>query len=159
MRAFQGPNRLSGNAVRLGSLLLDMLSPKGALFPSIATLAARLGVCADTIQRGLDRLCQLGFIDWTRRVRRVGELVQQTSNAYFFCCETGNQEGVLKGLIPLPQFDRGAPARGRKEALERDGGEATPQDDRAAAAGAVAILRLWGDQAAADRLAGRWAIR
>lgn len=148
MKAFHGPGKLTGHAVLLGQLLLDMLGKGGELFPSMETLSRRLGVCLDTIQRALQRLRQLGFLNWTRRLVRIGGRVRQTSNAYHFRCETGTRQQVLKSMNPVPLTERNARVRAQSGSGE----------DRAAAASAVQQLRSLGMHAEADRLARQWGI-
>ena len=86
LRLARGPGRLSSTAVALGEILLRTLGADGRLDPSIATLAARLGNAApSTVTRCLERLRQLGFLSWTRRLvrdARTGWRAAQTSNAY-----------------------------------------------------------------------------
>lgn len=147
MRAFNGPGRLTATARLIVPELLGMLGKDGALFPGIATLADRLGKCSDAVRVGLKRLKQLGFLNWTRRLVRHGDRVRQTSNAYAFRCDTGNQQGFLRSLIlPVPLTERSARA-----SAERGSGAAFP-----AMAPAFLALR---ERRMADLNAAWWAQR
>jgi hypothetical protein len=112
MKAHRGPGRLTANAVAIGERLLGMLGPKGALFPAVATLAKLQGISASTVSLALKRLKQGGFLNWTRRLVRVGNRVRQTSNAYAFRCDIGTRQPVLFPLIlSVPLMERDARAR------------------------------------------------
>lgn len=76
------PGRLTIAAAHVGRILCDMLGPDGRLDPCCATIAAKAGVCVDTVRRAIGQLRQFGFLDWTRRLLRTAWRVEQTSSAY-----------------------------------------------------------------------------
>ena len=79
------PNRLTIAGAEVARVLLEMIGPDGRLDPSIETLAARAAVNPSTVTRALARLCELGFIRWTRRLVRDAASAwrtEQTTNAY-----------------------------------------------------------------------------
>ena len=71
----------------LHALVFDFLNHRtGRLDPSYAAIARKAGVCVRTVASALQRLRELGILDWVRRCaanRRDGRSVlEQESNAY-----------------------------------------------------------------------------
>ena len=76
------PGRLTIAGAEIGRLLLNMMGADGRLDPMLDTIAKKARVCRSTVQRALDQLRALGFLDWTRRLVRDRDGTRQTSNAY-----------------------------------------------------------------------------
>ena len=77
----------------LHSLIFDFLNHRtGRLDPSYAAIAAKAGVCVRTVASALQRLRELGILDWVRRCAetwRNGRFVlEQENNAYGLQPET-----------------------------------------------------------------------
>ena len=71
----------------LHALIFDFLNHRtGRLDPSYAAIAAKAGVCVRTVATALQRLRELGILNWVRRCAeswRDGRFVlEQESNAY-----------------------------------------------------------------------------
>ena len=75
-------NRLPAKQERAGKALLKRLGEDGRCDPSHRTLAADAGVSESTVERGLNRMRELGLVRWQNRLVRNGWRAEQTSNAY-----------------------------------------------------------------------------
>jgi hypothetical protein len=65
LRQHRQPARVPVSALVLGRMLLEMLESDAEPDFDRRSLAARVGVCGETISRGLVRLRALGFLGWT----------------------------------------------------------------------------------------------
>jgi len=71
----------------LHALIFDRLNfASGRLDPSHADIARQANVCERTVRNGLNRLRDLGILNWVKRCRQVqqasGFIMEQISNAY-----------------------------------------------------------------------------
>ena len=87
----------------LHALIFDFLNHRtGRLDPSYAAIAAKAGVCVRTVATALQRLRELGILNWVRRCAeswRDGRFVlEQETNAYAVLPETG-----WRGYRPPPE--------------------------------------------------------
>ena len=87
----------------LHALIFDFLNHRtGQLDPSYAAIANKAGVCVRTVATALQRLRELGILNWVRRCAeswRDGRFVlQQETNAYTVLPETG-----WRGYRPQPE--------------------------------------------------------
>ena len=87
----------------LHSLIFDFLNYRsGRLDPSHATIARAAGVCERTVRNALNRLRDLGILNWVRRYAeswRDGRFVlEQETNAYAVL-----PEGQWRGYRPPPE--------------------------------------------------------
>lgn len=73
---------ITGDQLHVALALLRLLGPGGRLDPSHATLATLAGCRDRTVRRALQRLAELGFATWQRRIRRDGWRAVQDTNAY-----------------------------------------------------------------------------
>ena len=58
------PGRLTIAAAEIGRVMLNMMGADGRLDPMLDTIAEKARVCRSTVQRALDQLKALGFLDW-----------------------------------------------------------------------------------------------
>ena len=87
----------------LHSLIFDFLNHRtGRLDPSYAAIAAKAGVCVRTVATALQRLRELGILNWVRRCAeswRDGRFVlEQETNAYGLL-----PESQWRGYRPPPE--------------------------------------------------------
>ena len=87
----------------LHALIFDFLNHRtGRLDPSYAAIAAKAGVCVRTVATALQRLRDLGILNWVRRCAenwRDGRFVlEQETNAYAVL-----PESQWRGYRPLPE--------------------------------------------------------
>ena len=73
---------------RIGEIMVRMMADDGRLDPSMQTLASLAAVSRQTVVAALARLEEFGFLRRTRRLVRVGNRVEQTSNAYVLSVPT-----------------------------------------------------------------------
>ncbi len=79
IRRWAERSNAAGAARKLLLALVKMAGPEGACSPSQKQLAQRLAVSLDTVQRALQRLRQLGLLEYTLRYDKRGK---RTSNLY-----------------------------------------------------------------------------
>ena len=87
----------------LHALIFDFLNHRtGRLDPSYAAIAAKAGVCVRTVATALERLRELGILNWVRRCAeswRDGRFVlEQETNAYAVL-----PESQWRGYRPPPE--------------------------------------------------------
>jgi hypothetical protein len=87
----------------LHALIFDFLNHRtGRLDPSYAAIAAKAGVCVRTVATALQRLRELGILNWVRRcAERWADgrfVLEQQTNAYGLLPETG-----WRGYRPPPE--------------------------------------------------------
>jgi hypothetical protein len=93
----------------LHTLIFDFLNySTGRLDPSYAAIARKANVCERTVATALQRLKQLGILNWMRRCRdgwRDGRFVlEQETNAYAVLPDT-----QWRGYVPPPEPEPPAP--------------------------------------------------
>lgn len=74
--------RITALHAEIGRALLRRLGTDGRCDPSQDTIAEDAGCSSRTVRRAFAALFQLGMLKWINRLVRVGERVEQTSNAY-----------------------------------------------------------------------------
>ena len=93
----------------LHALIFDRLNfASGRLDPSHAEIARNANVCERTVRNALNRLRDLGILNWVRRCRPVeragGFIMEQISNAYALL-----PESQWRGYRPPPECPPPAP--------------------------------------------------
>ncbi len=74
--------RVTALHAEIGRALLRRLGQDGRCDPAHDTIAADVGCSSRTVRTALAALFGLGMVKWINRLVRVGQRVQQTSNAY-----------------------------------------------------------------------------
>ena len=92
------PGRLTIAGAEIGRVLLNMMGADGRLDPMLDTIAKKARVCRSTVQRALDQLKALGFLDWTRRLVRDRDGTRQTSNAYVLMVPKADGHFAIVGI-------------------------------------------------------------
>ena len=111
----------------LHALIFDFLNHRtGQLDPSYAAIAAKAGVCVRTVATALQRLRELGILNWVRRCAESWQdgrfVLEQETNAYAVLPETG-WRGYRPPLeAPKPEWGRAPimPSALGQAALESD---------------------------------------
>jgi hypothetical protein len=111
----------------LHALIFDFLNHRtGRLDPSYAAIAAKAGVCVRTVATALQRLRELGILNWVRRCAeswRDGRFVlEQETNAYAVLPESQWQGYQAPPEMPEPEWGRAPimPSALVQAALETD---------------------------------------
>ena len=92
------PGRLTIAGAEIGRVLLNMMGTDGRLDPMLDTIAKKARVCRSTVQRAIDQLKALGFLDWTRRLVRDRDGTRQTSNAYVLMVPKADGHFAIVGI-------------------------------------------------------------
>jgi hypothetical protein len=83
LKAHTTAGRITPKGEWTGEALLRHLGATGQCDPSHATLAANArGIDPSTVRDALKDMHACGLVTWQRRIVRIGERVEQTSNAY-----------------------------------------------------------------------------
>lgn len=103
---------MANNAVAVLRELVRLVDYEtGRLEPTIATLAARVGLARDTVVRALKTLANWGFLKWMRRYVETGRngargpQVRQTSNAYRLILPDWARRFLGRAAEPAPVPD------------------------------------------------------
>ena len=104
--------RITALHALVGEALLRRQGRDGRCDPAHDTLAEDAGCCPRTVRTALKALFELGMLRWVNRLVRVGDHVEQTSNAYTFIV------AAAAAFVPRPR---------RKSPCATSGGKSCPQ--------------------------------
>lgn len=89
---------VSANAVRLYALLNRYANSRGQAFPTRATLAKRMGVSTDTVDRAKQELVEIGALTIQRRTSDAGDPTSNLYTIHTFPVDNGeNSADMRKG--------------------------------------------------------------
>jgi AraC-like DNA-binding protein len=99
--------RITALHEKIGLALLRRLGTDGRCDPAHDTIAADVGCGSRTVRTALARLFELGLLKWINRLVRVGDRVEQTSNAYMLivaavAAGAGYVQGSVLEVVPAP---------------------------------------------------------
>jgi hypothetical protein len=128
--------------------------PRGAAWPSHATLALRAKCCVRTVQRALAAARDLGLVVWSERRVRAGWRWLRSSNLYRFL----RPERPVESLQRRPRATTGLQGRGGESEVKKaahESSKAALAEMLRAAAAAPDLLKARREQFERQRIGAR----